>query len=81
MSGWYADAPGARPTCILTKTAKIYPASFRDSNGDGHGDVRGIIEKVDYIKELGSKYTHAHINTLAKIRRPQSMSSGYLQAC
>ena len=32
---------------------QIYPKSFRDSTGDGVGDLRGIIEKVDYIASLG----------------------------
>ena len=32
---------------------EIYPQSFKDSNGDGIGDFNGIIEKLDYIKELG----------------------------
>lgn len=32
---------------------QIYPKSFLDTNGDGIGDLRGIISKLDYIKELG----------------------------
>ena len=32
---------------------QIYPKSFLDSNGDGIGDLRGIISKLDYIKALG----------------------------
>ena len=32
---------------------QIYPRSFYDTNGDGIGDLRGIIEKLDYLQELG----------------------------
>ena len=42
-SRWYKDAV----------VYQIYPRSFCDSNGDGIGDLRGIISKLDYIKDLG----------------------------
>ena len=32
---------------------QVYPASFKDSNGDGLGDLQGVIEKVPYIASLG----------------------------
>lgn len=40
---WYKDA----------FIYQIYPRSFCDSNGDGVGDIRGIISKLDYLQELG----------------------------
>ncbi|WP_018923580.1 glycoside hydrolase family 13 protein [Salsuginibacillus kocurii] len=40
---WWKEAVGYQ----------IYPRSFQDSNGDGIGDLRGIIERLDYVKELG----------------------------
>lgn len=40
---WYKDAV----------VYQIYPRSFCDSNGDGIGDIRGIISKLDYLKDLG----------------------------
>lgn len=42
-TNWYKDAV----------IYQIYPRSFCDSNGDGMGDLQGIISKLDYLKELG----------------------------
>jgi len=36
-----------------TTVYQIYPRSYQDSNGDGIGDLQGIISRLDYIKELG----------------------------
>lgn len=35
---------------------QIYPKSFKDTTGNGRGDLKGVIEKLDYIKELGVDY-------------------------
>ena len=32
---------------------QIYPKSFQDSNGDGFGDLQGIIKRLDYLETLG----------------------------
>ena len=37
-------------------TYQIYPKSFKDSNGDGIGDLKGVIKKIDYLKNLGIDY-------------------------
>ena len=40
---WWKEAVGYQ----------IYPKSFKDTNGDGIGDLKGIVEKLPYLKELG----------------------------
>ncbi len=40
---WWKEAAGYQ----------IYPKSFKDSNSDGIGDIKGIILKLDYLKDLG----------------------------
>ena len=46
-------SPPARHWWHSATVYQIYPASFKDSNADGYGDIQGIIEKVDYIASLG----------------------------
>lgn len=33
---------------------QLYPKSFKDTNGDGIGDLKGIVEKIDYFKQIGT---------------------------
>jgi maltose alpha-D-glucosyltransferase/alpha-amylase len=40
---WYKDAV----------FYQVYPRAFYDSNGDGHGDLRGLAQKLDYLRDLG----------------------------
>ena len=46
-------APGKQPWWKDATFYQVYPASFKDSNGDGWGDLQGLISKVDYLHELG----------------------------
>ncbi len=41
------------PWYHTTSIYQIYPRSFYDTNGDGIGDIQGIIQKLDYIRQLG----------------------------
>src|SRR5687768_2635201 len=43
VTGWF-------PGSVIYQ---IYPRSYKDTSHDGIGDLRGIIEKLDYIKDLG----------------------------
>ena len=48
------NAPYPRPKWLNNAVFyEIYPQSFQDSNGDGIGDIPGIISRLDYLKELG----------------------------
>lgn len=47
------SSPGTRDWWQVAQFYQIYPRSFMDSNGDGIGDLRGIISKLDYLKEIG----------------------------
>jgi oligo-1,6-glucosidase len=51
---------------------QIYPRSFMDSNGDGIGDLRGIISKLDYLKELG-----VDVIWLSPVYRSPNDDNGY----
>lgn len=44
---------GDRPWWQAAVVYQIYPRSFQDSNGDGIGDLRGILDRVDYLTWLG----------------------------
>ena len=44
----------ARPSWLRDAVFyQIYPSSFQDSNGDGYGDLQGIISRLDYIRSIG----------------------------
>src|SRR6187549_290828 len=47
------STPTAAPWWREATVYQIYPRSFADSNGDGIGDLNGITERLDYLKDLG----------------------------
>lgn len=51
---------------------QIYPKSFQDSNGDGIGDLRGIIGRLDYLKDLG-----INVLWLCPVYKSPMMDHGY----
>ena len=51
---------------------QIYPRSFMDSNGDGIGDLPGIISKLDYLKESHVNYVHL----MPLLKTPRGRSDG-----
>lgn len=48
-----AAGPSADPWWKHAVIYEIYPRSFQDSNGDGMGDLNGITQRLDYLKDLG----------------------------
>lgn len=58
--------PSLATVLFEANTLQIYPASFRDTNNDGYGDVRGIIEMLDYLKSLGGQHLYQYIIYHAK---------------
>ena len=53
QSGTAPSAEQADPWWAHSLTYEVYPRSFADSNGDGVGDLNGITEHLDYLKDLG----------------------------
>ncbi len=49
-TGWFESEPMWFKTAVFYE---VYVRGFNDSDGDGHGDIRGVIEKLDYLEWLG----------------------------
>jgi len=53
FAGFVASALGAKSWWESASFYQIYPRSFKDSDGDGIGDLKGVTEKLAYLKEIG----------------------------
>ena len=73
---WHSEVtPGGRRDAAWWKSAvvyQIYPRSFVDSNGDGFGDLGGIIGRLDYLRALG-----VDVIWLSPIYRSPQADNGY----
>ncbi|KAK6541352.1 hypothetical protein TWF694_007166 [Orbilia ellipsospora] len=74
INGFHKSAtpPDNRAWWKESTVYQIYPASFKDSNGDGIGDIPGIISRVDHIHKLG-----ANVVWLGPIFKSPQIDMGY----
>jgi alpha-glucosidase len=54
---------------------QIYPRSFQDSNGDGVGDIKGIIERLPYVSALGVDATFRTMSGSIRCSAPSPIST------
>jgi len=67
-----AEPPAGAPWWTSAVVYQIYPRSFQDSDGDGVGDLRGVLRRVDYLAELG-----VDVVWLSPIYRSPQDDNGY----
>ena len=58
---------------------QIWPRSFCDGNGDGIGDLWGVLMKLDYIKSLGVDAIHPHFSELQIPGEPEETHAAGLE--